>query len=437
MSHTADVTGAAATRRRMMAWSLWDWGSAAFNAVIVTFVFSVYLVDGVGDDLDGPISASSWLAWATAAGAFVIAALAPVTGRQADAGGRRKRSLASLTGAVVLVTALMFFVKDDASYLWLGLLLLVLGDILFELAQVPYFAMLRQVSTPANVGRVSAFGWALGYLGGIVLLLVCFFGLITGDGGLLGLSTDEGLNIRLVAVLAALWFAVFAAPVFLLVPELPADASPAPKTGLLDAYRGVFADLKRMWSEDRVVVKFLLASAIFRDGLAGVFAFGAILAVTTYDFADDSVIVFGIVANVFAAAGALIAGRFDDRYGPRIVIVVSLGCMLGAGAVLLFVSGSGMFWIFGLILCLFVGPAQSAARTYLVRLTRPGMEGQNFGFYAMTGRAASFLSPLLFGLFVFLGGSDRWGILGIMIVLAAGLFLLLRVPAQIADRAAE
>ncbi|MFT4299785.1 MAG: MFS transporter [Aeromicrobium sp.] len=423
-------------RRQVIAWSLWDWGSAAFNAVIITFVFSVYLVDGVGEDLDGPFSASTWLAWATAAGAFVIAVLAPVTGRQADAGGRRKRALALLTAGVVTMTALMFFVREEPSYLWLGLVLLIVGEILFELSQVPYFAMLRQVSTPENVGRVSAIGWAFGYLGGIVLLLICFFGLISGDGGLLGISTDDGLNIRLVALLSALWFGVFALPVLLTVPELPAEASPAPKTGFIAAYCGVIADLRRMWSDDRTVVKYLIASAVFRDGLAGVFAFGAILAVSAYGFDEETVIVFGIVANVVSALGAVVAGRIDDRHGPRVVIAVSLASMLAVGLILLFLDGPAMFWIFGLALCLFVGPAQSAARTYMVRLTRPGMEGQNFGFYAMTGRAASFLSPALFGLFVYLGGADRWGIAGLMIVLGSGLALLLWVPSDVHDRAA-
>lgn len=429
---------ATATRRgQVLAWSLWDWGSAAFNAVIVTFVFSVYLTDAVGDDLPGPVSASTWLAWAIAAGSLVIAVLAPVLGQRSDAGGRRKRSLALLTGAVVVLMALMFLVKDDYHYLWLGLLLLSLGTVLFELAQVPYFAMLRQVSTPDNVGRVSGIGWGFGYLGGIVLLLLVFVGLISGDGGALGVTTDEGLNIRLVALAAAAWFLVFALPALLFVPELPAAASPLPRAGFVESYRLLFAEVRRMWREDRETLKFLVASALFRDGLAGVFTFGAVIAVSVYGFTDETVIPFGIVANVAAAGGAILAGRFDDRIGPRRVIVFSLVAMMVVGTAVLFVEGTTGFWVFGLLLCLFVGPAQSASRTYLVRITAPGKEGQNFGLYAMTGRAASFLAPTFFGLFAFLGGDDRWGILGILAVLAAGLGALLLVSPQVRDRALE
>ncbi|MCW2842051.1 MAG: rane protein [Aeromicrobium sp.] len=432
---TSSVVADATRRGPVIAWSLWDWGSAAFNAVIVTFVFSVYLTDAVGDDLPGRVSASSWLGWSIGAASLVIALLAPVMGQRSDASGHRKRSLALLTGSVVVVTALMFLVEEDYHFLWLGLVLIAVGSILFELAQVPYFAMLRQVSTPETVGRVSGFGWAFGYLGGIVLLVIVYVGLISGDGGLLGVSTDNGLNIRWVAVVAAVWFLAFSLPVLFAVPELPAGASPVPSAGFVDSYRVLFAELRTMWREERATVWFLIASALFRDGLAGVFTFGAVIAVSVYGFTDDSVIPFGIAANVAAAGGALVAGRLDDRLGPRRVIVVSLASMLGAGVVLLFVDGMAGFWVFGLVLCLFVGPAQSASRTYLVRLTPPGKEGQHFGLYAMTGRAASFLAPSLFGLFAFALGDDRWGIIGIMLVILAGLIALTRVPPLGRDRA--
>jgi UMF1 family MFS transporter len=426
-------------RRQVLAWSLWDWGSAAFNAVIVSFVFSVYLTDSVGEDLPGGISASSWLGWSLGIGGLAIAVLAPITGQRGDASGHRRRSLGLLTLAVVTVTALMFLVKDDYHYLWLGLVLIALGSVLFELAQVPYFAMIRQVSTPDTIGRVSGLGWAFGYLGGIVLLLLCYFGFVVGDGdtrGLLGVSTDDGLNIRLITILAAVWFLVFALPVLFMVPELPATASPtSASAGFLESYRILFADVRELWRSDRSTVVYLMASALYRDGLAGIFTFGAVLAVSVYGIAEDDVLLFGVAANVVAAAGALFAGRLDDTLGPRFVIVFSLVAMLATSLVLLFVDGPAAFWVFGLILTLFVGPAQSASRTFLARVTPVGKEGQHFGLYAMTGRAVSFLAPSLFGLFAFLTGSDRAGIIGIMLVLAAGLVVLLRVPAQIDDKA--
>ncbi|MFI6173313.1 MFS transporter [Nocardia sp. NPDC051052] len=435
------TVGQAAGRGHVVAWGFWDWGSSAFNAVILTFVFSVYLTDKVGDDLPGGISPSAWLGWALGLVGLVVAVTAPVSGQRFDASAKRKRSLAVLTGLCIGSMTLMFFVHDDYHYLWLGLVLLGFGSAFFELASVPYNAMLRQVSTPATVGRVSGFGWAMGYFGGIFLLLICYFGFISGSGdsrGLLGIPTDDGLNIRLVAIVAAVWFAAFALPVLFAVPELPrTDADPgAASAGFFRSYRVLARDLRELWAADRRTAGFLIASAIFRDGLAGVFTFGAVLAVRVYGIADSDVLLFGIAANVVAALGAIVAGRFDDRGGPKIVIVVSLVSMVICGLALLVVSGPLMFWIFGLLLTVFVGPAQSAARSFLARLAPPGREGQLFGLYTTTGRAVSFLAPTFFGLFVWFFDNDRAGIIGIILVLAVGLLALLPVrspdPTEIA-----
>ena len=199
-----NAPAAPATRGQVWAWGLWDWGSAAFNAVILTFVFSRYLVEGVADD---PVRATSLLGWTLGAAGLLVALAAPVVGQRADGAGRRRRSVAAWTALTVLSMAAMFAVVDDHAYLALGLGLLALGSVTFEFATVSYYAMLRQVSTPATIGRVSGFGWALGYFGGIVLLSLVYFGLVAGEGGLLGVPTEDGLNIRVVALVAAVWFA--------------------------------------------------------------------------------------------------------------------------------------------------------------------------------------------------------------------------------------
>ncbi|MFC8384656.1 MFS transporter [Nocardia sp. NPDC057272] len=432
--NAAETVGEAAGRGQVLAWGLWDWGSSAFQAVTLTFVFSVYLTDKVGEDLPGTTPASAWLGWALAGAGLIVALTAPVCGQYFDAVGSRKRALATLTALTIGAMSLMFFVRDDYHDLWLGLALLAFASATFELAGVPYNAMMRQVSTPATVGRVSGFGWAMGYFGGIVLLLICYAGFLAGDGdtrGLLAMPTDQGLNVRLVIVLAAVWFTVFALPVLFAVPEMPrTGADPgAAKVGFLGSYRVLARDVRELWGQDRHTVYFLLASAVFRDGLAGVFTFGGVLAVTVYGFADDDVLLFGIAANVVAGAAAVVAGRFDDRIGPKRVIVASLVGMLGCGLALLMVSGSTMFWIFGLALTVFVGPAQASARSFLARLAPPGREGQLFGLYTTTGRAVSFLAPALFGVFVSIFHSDRAGIAGLLVVLAVGLLVLLPVRA--------
>ncbi len=417
------------TRGQIFSWGLWDWGSSGFNTVVVTFVFSVYLTSTVGKSLPGPLSAVTWYGITVGIAGLCIALLAPVTGQQADATGHRRRSLAIFSALVAISVIGLFFVRDDYHYFFVGAALIGLGSIFFEIATVFYNSMLRQISTPANIGRISGFGWSMGYFGGIFLLLFCYFGFISGDGdtrGFLNVSTAGGYNIRLVALIAALWFSAFALPVLFKVPEISAGPKQR-RVSLFAAYGLLFRDIARLVRDDRQAGTFLLASAIFRDGLAGVFHFGAILAASVYGFTSGNVLIFGAVANVVAALGALVAGRFDDRIGPKAVIVIALVGLLVSGLALLFVSGQGAFWLLGLLLCLFVGPAQSSSRTFLARLTKPGNEGQMFGLYATTGRAVSFLSPLLFALFVAVFGTDRAGILGILLVLAVGLLILLRV----------
>ncbi|QTH59479.1 MFS transporter [Corynebacterium hindlerae] len=419
----------ATDKKSVLAWAAWDWGSAAFNAVLVTFVFSVYLTDSVGKHVDNP---TGKLSFALGAAGVAIALLAPVQGRLSDVRGTRRRSVRIWTFVTFFLMLALFLVRnDDASYFWLGITIMAIASVTFQFAEVPYFAMLRQVSTPETVGRVSGFGWAAGYFGGIVLLLTCYLGFIAGDGpnrGLLGLPIDGGFNIRMVAALAAAWFLIFGLPVMFRVPEIAPDPA-AQTTSFVASYKQLIREIIELWRTDRNAVWFLLAAAVFRDGLAGVFTFGAILAVKVYGISEGDVLLFGVAANVVSALGAVVAGYLDDWIGPKPVIIVSLICMVVDVAVLYIVSGPINFWVFGLILCLFVGPAQSAARTFLSRLSPTGREGQMFGLYATTGRAVSWLAPVAFGTFVSLFGFDRAGIIGIGLILLLGLLMVSAVKA--------
>jgi UMF1 family MFS transporter len=427
--------------RPVLAWASWDWGSAAFNAVMTTFVFTVYLTS---DSFGGEERASQVLGWGLAAAGLLIALLAPVTGQRSDRGGRRKRWLGVNTLIVVVLTALCFFVFPSPQMLVLGVALIAAANIFFEFAGVNYNAMLTQISTPATVGRVSGFGWAMGYVGGIVALVVVLVVFIQPVIDWAGASGENGLNIRLVAVFSALWFAAFALPVMFSVPEVPRQAAAA-RLGFLASYALLVRRVKAIYRESPHTIHFLLASAVFRDGLAAVFTFGGILAAGAFGFSASMVIVFAIAANVIAAVGAVIGGRFDDRVGPKRVIVVSLIGLLVAGAAIL-VLGTGThsffgvrwtsdttFWVFGLMLTLFVGPAQASSRAYLARLAPAGEEGELFGLYATTGRAVSFLAPTLFALCIGIFGTQLSGVAGILAVLLLGLLVLLpvRAPARV------
>jgi UMF1 family MFS transporter len=393
-----------AGRSRVLAWALWDCGSTGVNAIVVTFVFSVYLTRTVGRDLPGDISPASWLGWALFAAGLVVALIAPVTGIWVDAPWRRRRVLAGLTAAVVLLTIAMSLIRDDYHYLWPGLVLLACAAACSDLATVPYNAMLRQLSTPQTSGRVSGFGWGMGYLGSVVLLLVVYLGFISGDGdtrGLLDIPIEDGQNVRAAMLLTAAWFTLFALPVFITMPApTPGPEERREAVGLFGAYRALWSEVVGEWRRDRNIVYYLLASAVFRDGLASVFAFGAVLG--------------------------------DDRVGSKPVIVGSLAALITTGLTLMTLSGPLAFWVCGLLLCLFVGPTQSSARTLMLRIAAEGKEGAAFGLYTTTGRAVSFLAPWLFSTFIYVFGTDRAGMGGICVVLTAGLLAMLavRVPSR-------
>lgn len=404
------------------------------NAIVATFVFAVYLTGAVGSDLPGDTSATSWLGRAMTVAGLVVAVLAPVTGVWVQAPRRRRAVLTVLTGAAVLLTASMSFIRDDYRYLWAGLVLLACTAACGDLASVPYNAMLRQLAGPQSSGRISGMGWAAGYLGSVVLLLLVYLGFVAGDGdtrGLLGLPTADGQNIRAAMLLAAAWFLLFALPLLLTVPpHVPGPDDEQPPAGLRAAYRKLWTDVVSEWHRDRNVIYYLLASAIFRDGLAGVFAFGAVLGVSVYGISSADVLLFGVSACVVAAVGAVIGGLLDDRFGSKPVIVVSLTALIAVGLTLLCLSGPLAFWVCGLTLCLFIGPTQSSARTLMLRMSAAGKEGVAFGLYTTTGRAVAFIAPWLFFMFIDIFGADRAGMGGLCVVLAVGLaaMLAVRVP---------
>jgi UMF1 family MFS transporter len=243
-------------------------------------------------------------------------------------------------------------------------------------------------------------------------------------------------------VVCAVWLLVFGLPVILTIPDEPAKG--AAPSGIVATYRELFHDIAELGRQDRNLLGFLLASAVFRDGLTGVFTFGAVIASTVFGFTFGEVLIFAVAANLVAGVSTLISGRFDDRFGPKPVILTSLvGLVVTGTAVFVFRDGgTAAFWIGGLLLCLFVGPAQTSSRSLLGRLSPPDRAGELFGLYATTGRAASFIAPAGFALFTTLAQDQGFGILGIVLVLAVGLVLMLPIrgavsPAEGAGRSLE
>jgi UMF1 family MFS transporter len=434
MSESTHDGSRGSKRPQAVAWALWDTGSAGVSAVVVTFVFSVYLTGAVGKGLQGGVTPASWLGRALAIAGLTIAVLAPVIGVWVENPRRRRLTLTVLTGLVVGLVSAMSLIRERPEYLWAGLALLAVGAACGDLASVPYNAMLRQLATPQNSGRISGFGLAAAFVGSVGLLLLVYFGCIDGKGstrGFLHLPVGDGMNVRIAMLVAAGWLVVFATPLLLTAHRLPAPAeADGPPQSALGGYRRLWKDLVSEWHRDRNLVYYLLAAAVFRDGLAGVFTFGGVLGVNAYGISPDDVLIFGVAASVVAALGAVFGGFLDDWIGSKPVIIGSLASIIAAGLAMMALSGPRAFWATGLLLCLFIGPAQASARTLLLRMSSEGKEGVAFGLYTMTGRAVSFVAPWLFSLFVDLFGAVRAGMGGLCLVMVAGLLglLMVRVP---------
>lgn len=433
-----NVVEPAPAPRQVAAWAAWDWGSAAFNAVVTTFVFTVWLTSSAfaepgADVREVTALHSQWLGWGLAAAGVLVALTAPALGTLADAGGRRRPLLAAMSAVVGLSVLALWFVRPVeggmSQAVVLGVTLLAIGTIAFEIGSVAYNALLLQISGPRTIGRISGIGWGAGYVGGIVLLLILFVGFINPEVGWFGVTAEDGLSFRVSMLIAGVWFLLFAVPVLVAVPDHRRPGAPAVRPTVAAAYRAVGAHITELWRERRSTVRFLVASAVFRDGLTGVFTFGGVLAAGTFGFSAGDVIVFAIAANVVAGASTIGAGWLDDRYGPRRLVTVALAVLVVAGTAvfLLHDAGPTAFWVAGLVLSACVGPAQSASRGLLARLAEPGRETELFGLYATTGRAATFLAPAAFAIAIAVGGEQYWGVLGIVAVLAVGLLLFLPV----------
>jgi len=417
-------------KRLIAVWSLWSWGNATVSAVMVTFVFGTYIADAVGPGGQG----TQYLTTANTIAGLIIALTAPVIGQRADNGGRRRRWLAINTFIVIALVAACFFVKPDQAYLVLGVTLMATMTLFDEFANLNYNSMITDIADSPRMGRVSGIGWGSGYLGGIVILAIVYFGLVAGEPPhMFGLGEDEMVNVRAVALVAAAWFLIFSLPL-LLTPLATADQDVVEeKVSILESYRRLVGLVIGLWREDRNTFWFLISSAIYRDGLSAVFTYGAILGVTVFGFTTSDILLFGIAGNVAAALGAFIGGWFDDKVGPRKVIATCVAALIATAAILYFLDversiGSfvltpqGSFWVFGLLLCVFVGPAQSSSRAFLARLAPPSRAGELFGLYATAGRSVSFLTPGLIALLLWsAGGSDKAIIIGVVVILSVGL----------------
>lgn len=411
------------SRRALAAWCLYDWANSVFPTLIVTFVFAVYFTQGIAETPE-----EGTALWGTMTGltALAVALLAPMIGAVADSGGRRKPWLFVFTAVTVLSAAGLWSAEPGAASVPLTLLLVGLGIFGFEVGMVFYNAMLPSLAPKQMTGRISGWGWGLGYAGGLASLAVALVTLVLPEEPWFGLSKDGAEHLRAVPVLAAVWMAVFAIPLFLWVPDRRPIGNKPLGRAVAEGLATLVKTLRRV-KDYGTVWRYLLARMLYTDGLNTLFAFGGIFAAAAFGMEQTEVLFFGIALNVTAGLGAVGFAFLDDFWGSKPVILTSVAAITLIGGAMLLTRNEAVFWALGLALGAFLGPSQAASRTLMAKLAPPGLRTEFFGLYALSGKATAFLGPLLLGWVTVAADSQRWGMATVLVFLVAGWLLLARL----------
>jgi len=406
----------------LWSWTFYDWANSAFATLVQTFIFAAYFTRSVAAD-----EASGTALWGNMMGVagLFIGLGGPIMGAVADRTGRRKPWIAVFSALCITATAMLWFVEPDASWIWPALILTGIGTIGSEYANIFYNAMLPDLAESDRMGRWSGWGWGMGYAGGLICLVLALYGFVDKNA-FLPIPHGNAMHVRATMFLAAGWYLVFCLPLFLRTKDTPPTGRSFVRA--LHEATAQLADSLRHVRNYRSIALFLLARMLYNDGLTTMFAFGGIYAAGTFGMGPSEVIVFGIGLNVTAGLGAAAFAWLDDKAGPRKVILWSLAGLIVPGVSILLVDSKVLFWIFGLTLGIFVGPAQASSRTWLAHTAPKELQNQMFGLFALSGKITSFAGPLLVGWLTFISGSQRVGMSAVIALFAAGFLLMLAVP---------
>lgn len=434
-------------RKRIWGWFFFDWASQPYNTLLLTFIFGPYFAqvatatmigDGMAEDAAKAQAQAYWGYGLTISG-ILIACLAPTLGAISDSSGRRMPWIWLFSAAYVIGSAGLWWTAPDGfSVLW-ALFFFGIGLIGMEFATIFTNAFLPSLGDEKELGCISGSGFAFGYLGGVLALVIMIAFFQATDSGktmvgltpLFGLDTDTYADARIVGPFTAAWFAVFMIPFFLYIRDIPNPHDERYQMG--QGLKDLFHTLRRL-PETPSLFAYLGSSMFYRDALNGMYTFGGIYAFGVLGWAPVDVGVFGIIAALSGAFFCWVGGYVDRAVGPKPVIVTC--CVLLMGVAILIVSltptsvlgfavaaGSPlpdqMFYLGGAIIGAAGGVLQASSRNMLTRQGNPDRMTEAFGLYALSGKATTFIAPFLIALTSELTGNQRLGVTPLI-----GLFLL-------------
>ena len=409
---------------------MYDFANQPFTTIILTFVYSTFFTDFIASN---PEKGAVLWGRAVTICSIIIAVLSPIMGAIADSGGYRKVFLIFWTWVCVFFSFLLYFPLQ--GQIFEALLFFSIANIGFEMGGIYLNAYLPEIAPKEKIGRISGYGWSLGYIGGLLALGISFIIFIQPENAYIPFSNyllnkDTGQHIRIINIFIALWFLIFSIPTFLFVK----DTNEYKKINFSligNSFKKIistFNDIKKY----KNIVKFLGARLIYNDALITIFAFGGIYAKRVFDFTFNDIFLFGIVLNITAGIGAFLLGFLDDILGGKKTIQISnlgfvLACLIAAIAPSIdnfIISSESLFWIAGILIGICSGPNQAASRSLMGRMIPENKENEFYGFYAFSGKATSFLGPFLFTLIVSITNDLRYGIAMIAILFVIGFFLM-------------
>lgn len=392
---------------------MYDFANSSFTTLIVTVAYSVYFVQVVAGHLGRDGTAERIWFWGYAASMLVVAVLSPPLGAIADARAIKRRFLIGFTLLCVLCTALLAFVQ--AGDVWPGLVLFGIANIAFDLGFVFCSAFLVEITTSERMGRISGYGWGLGYAGGLLSLAIAY-PFIRG-----GFEADNLSLYRFSFAVTAAFFLIAALPTLLWLKE---RAVPQAARAGESAWRQGFARLAataRQVRRYRDLFAYLIAYLVYTDAINTVIVASAIFANKVLDFSPGDLIIYFLVTQVSAGLGAVALGLLADRIGAKRTISLTLGAWILLAISAALVQTQAQFYAIGLVAGAVLGANQATSRTLLGQFTPAGRQGEFFGFFSVTGKFAAVIGPVVYGEVTAWTGSQRWAILTMALFFAAGL----------------
>ena len=446
---------AATARQRIWGWWFFDWASQPYSTLLLTFVFGPYFQQiatahfastGLSGDAAGAAAQAYW-GWGQSATGLIIAVLAPVLGAMADSAGRRMGWIWFFSGLYVVGSWMLWYLIPDqpnllAAQVWFGL-----GLIGMEFATIFTNSLMPDLTGDGDMGKVSGSGFAFGYVGGIVSLVIMLLLLaensetgktLIGITPILGLNAAAREGTRAVGPFTAIWYVVFMIPFFLWVKEPPRRRQGSIAKALAELWQLILA-LPRRPS----LFAHLISSMLYRDALNALYAFGGIYAAGVLGWSITQIGTFGIAGAFSAALFSWLGGKMDSARGPKPVMTLSiwvliLVCLVIAGMGktgiwgLPFAAGSALpdqiFYACGIMIGAAGGTLQSSSRTMMVFHTDPARATEAFGLYALSGKATTFIAPFAIAIVTTISGSQRIGIaVPLILLFLLGMVLMIWV----------